>query len=200
MVRCVIFDLGNVVVAIDPARLYAKMAALNGLGPELVPRVRSTGLFEQFELGRLEPQEFARQLCAALNLPLTYEQFCELWGCLLLPDSLVPESLLESLARRYRLLLLSNTNILHYGQIHRDFPMLRHFHSAVLSYEVGCLKPHPAIYQEAIARSGCLPGECFYIDDTPAYVEGARRVGIDAVQFQSLEGLLADMRERAICL
>ena len=63
--------------------------------------------------------------------------------------------------------------------------MLRHFDDLVLSYEVKAMKPSPLIYREAIARAQCRPEECFYTDDIAAYVEGARREGIDAVQFES---------------
>lgn len=64
----------------------------------------------------------------------------------------------------------------------------------LLSYEVGCLKPEARICEETVARAGCRPQERFYTDDSPTYVEGARALGIDAVQFQSLEQLLADLR------
>jgi len=68
----------------------------------------------------------------------------------------------------------------------------------VLSYEVKAMKPSPAIYREAIARAQCRPEECFYTDDIPAYVEGARREGIDAVQFQSCAQLERDLAAREI--
>jgi HAD superfamily hydrolase (TIGR01509 family) len=68
----------------------------------------------------------------------------------------------------------------------------------VLSYEVKAMKPSPAIYREAIARAQCRPEECFYTDDIPAYVEGARREGIDAVQFESCAQLERDLAARGI--
>ena len=60
------------------------------------------------------------------------------------------------------------------------------------------LKPAPEIYREAIARAGCLPGECFYTDDVPEYVEAARREGMDAVPFRGREELEREMRARGI--
>jgi HAD superfamily hydrolase (TIGR01509 family) len=74
--------------------------------------------------------------------------------------------------------------------------LLQQFHDYVLSYEVGAIKPSPLIYQEAIARAGCLPGECFFTDDALVNVEAARAEGIDAVQFQSLEQLRHELRKR----
>jgi HAD superfamily hydrolase (TIGR01509 family) len=63
---------------------------------------------------------------------------------------------------------------------------------------VKAMKPAPAIYREAVTRAGCAAGECFFTDDIEAYVEAARREGIDAVQFLSLEQLETEMRARGI--
>jgi HAD superfamily hydrolase (TIGR01509 family) len=79
-----------------------------------------------------------------------------------------------------------------------NYPILRHFHDLVLSYEVKAMKPSPAIYREAIARAQCLPEECFYTDDIPVFVEGARREGIDAVQFESCAQLERELAARQV--
>jgi putative hydrolase of the HAD superfamily len=76
--------------------------------------------------------------------------------------------------------------------------MLRHFHEQILSYEVGAMKPDPRIFERAIELAGCLPEECFYTDDIAEYVEAARRMGIDAVQFQSCAQLEREMVSRGI--
>ena len=76
--------------------------------------------------------------------------------------------------------------------------LLRHFDHLVLSHEVRAMKPRPEIFQTAVQRAGCRPEECFYTDDIPAYVEGARRMGIDGVVFESRTQLEEAMRERGI--
>jgi putative hydrolase of the HAD superfamily len=79
-----------------------------------------------------------------------------------------------------------------------QYPLLGHFDDFVLSYEVGALKPDAKIYQEAIQRSGCLPGECFFTDDIAINVEAAREHGIDAVQFLSAGQLQEELRARRV--
>jgi putative hydrolase of the HAD superfamily len=110
----------------------------------------------------------------------------------------VPESLLAGIRERYRMLVLSNTNAIHFDMVRQNYPLLRHFHDLVLSYEVKAMKPSPAIYREAIARAGCRPEECFFTDDIPAYVEGARREGIDAVRFESCAQLERELAARGV--
>ena len=69
------------------------------------------------------------------------------------------------------------------------YPMLRHFHDLILSYEVKAMKPRREIFQAAIARAGCRAEECFYTDDIAAFVDAAKSLGIDAVQFESVPQL-----------
>jgi len=47
------------------------------------------------------------------------------------------EQLVRAIASRYRLVLLSNTNTIHFEMIRAAYPLLRHFHAFVLSHEVG---------------------------------------------------------------
>jgi FMN phosphatase YigB (HAD superfamily) len=196
--RAIIFDLGKVLVHFDFRRGYR---ALEGICPytaaEIPKRLAPTGLVEQLETGMIEPQDFVSRLSEILGLKLSYEEFCQIWGCIF-QHTLVPESLVEALGKRYRLLLLSNTNAIHFETIRRNYPILRHFHELILSHEVKAMKPDPRIYQAALEKARCRPEECFYTDDIPEYVEGARRAGIDAVQFESADKLEEELKQRGI--
>jgi putative hydrolase of the HAD superfamily len=106
--------------------------------------------------------------------------------------------MLAGIHARHRLLLLSNTDAIHYGWVMEKYPIMRHFDHCVLSFELGLRKPEPAIYEEAIRQAECSPSETFFTDDLAENVAGARLAGIDAVQFQSLEQLHADLTSRGI--
>lgn len=47
----------------------------------------------------------------------------------------------------------------------------------------GVLKPHPDAYAAAVDAVGLEPSELVFVDDQPANVDGARRVGLHAVWF-----------------
>ncbi|HVW09809.1 MAG TPA: HAD family phosphatase [Bryobacteraceae bacterium] len=199
MIKAVIFDLGRVIVPFDFSRGYSRIAALTGLEPAEIPgRIRATGLVDLLESGGIEPREFVRQISQVLGLSCSYEEFCEIWSSIFLPATLIPEELLQRIAAHYRLVLLSNTNAIHFDMIRATYPHLRHFHALVLSHEIGAMKPSPRIYEQAVAAAGCRPEECFFTDDIAEYVEGARRYGIDAVQFQSVEQIERELRRRNV--
>ena len=201
MIKTIIFDLGRVIVPFDFERGYARMAPLCNIPKEQIPaRIRELNLVEPFECGQIEPDAFFEKLASHLDLKTDYAEFCDIWSSIFRPDPLIPESMLERLKDSYRLLLLSNTNAIHFEMIEQNYPLLRHFDHKVLSYKVGAMKPSPAIYQEALRHAQCRPDECFFTDDIPAYVEGARAQGIDAVQFQDAAQLESELRRRGVII
>jgi len=199
VIKAVIFDLGRVIVPFDFRRGYASLEPLCGIPAADIPsRIAATGLVPQFERGEIQPRDFVRQFSEHLGMELKYDDFCEIWCSIFLPDPLIPEELLAGIRSNYRLLLLSNTNAIHFEMIRKAYPLLRQFHSLILSYEVGAMKPSPQIYQRAIEEAGCRPEECFFTDDIPEYIEGARREGIDAVQFQSAKQIEDELKKRGL--
>ena len=199
MIRTVIFDLGKVIIPFDFKRGYDRMAPLCGLPAAEIPgRIGSCDLVSRFESGQIEPEPFVEQLSTLIGMKADHELFRDIWSSIFYPDTLIPDEFVEALHRRYRLVLLSNTNAIHFPMVRENYPLLRHFDSYVLSYEVGALKPSPKIYQAAIREAQCKPEECFFTDDIEAYVEAAREEGIDAVQFQNYEQIQQALRERGV--
>ena len=199
MIKTIIFDLGNVIVPFEFKRGYTQMAEFCRYPAAEIPaRIRSSDLVSRFESGQLDGRSFVTQLSAVLDLDITYEGFCDVWMSIFLPEPLIPESLIRTLGEKHRLLLLSNTNEIHFPMLREAYPMLGRFDDCILSYQVGALKPSPAIYREAITRAQCRPEECFFTDDILAYVQAAREHGIDAVQFLSLGQLESELRSRAV--
>ncbi len=197
--RAILFDMGNVVVAFDFRRAYAKLAPLCPLSLEdLRQRLRDSGLVHRLETGQIDPAPFVAEFCALLDIQLTYPEFEEIWASIFLPDTLIPESLFAALGCNYPLVLLSNTNAIHFDYISRNYTFLRHFHHLVLSHEVKAMKPAPEIYAEAVRLAGCQPEECFFADDIPEFVEGARSFGLDAVRFESASQIESELRSRGI--
>src|SRR3972149_10946698 len=111
MIKTVLFDLGNVIIPVDFRRCHEALARVCPHPPEKVPKIMvSTGLPKRFEQGEVSPEDFVREACQLLDMQISFDEFWEVWTSIFLPETLIPESLLEGLRRHYRLLLLSNTN------------------------------------------------------------------------------------------
>jgi putative hydrolase of the HAD superfamily len=199
VIKTVIFDLGKVLVPFDFKRGYQGLEKVSRIPAAEIPkRIGATDLVKRFETGLVEPKDFVEQLSGILDLHISYELFCEIWSSIFLPDPLIPEGMLEGIAKRYGLLLLSNTNEIHFHMLEQTYPLFRHFHDRILSCRVRAMKPSPVIYREAIARAGCRAEECFYTDDIADFVDAARREGMDAVQFESCTQIQGELKARGV--
>jgi len=166
VIKTIFFDLGNVIIPFDFLPAFALMAeAFDCPAAEIPARIRSTDMVQRFETGRITGEQFVSELSALIGLRMSFDEFCGLWTGIFNPEPLVPESLFLRLRANHRLLLLSNTNQIHFEMIQANYPLLRHFHGAILSYEVGAVKPSSKIFAAALSRAECHPEECFFTDD-----------------------------------
>lgn len=87
----------------------------------------------------------------------------------------------------YRVFALTDNvvEIVEYLKATYDFWPL--FEGTTVSAEFGLLKPQPEIYQSLLETHQLLAKETVFLDDMPYNVEGAREVGIEAIQFKHAE-------------
>jgi putative hydrolase of the HAD superfamily len=62
--------------------------------------------------------------------------------------------------------------------------------AVVLSCEARCRKPHPSIFERALAQIGAAPEDAIFVDDQAPYLDGARALGIQT--FQIIRDFLYD--------
>jgi FMN phosphatase YigB (HAD superfamily) len=188
----VIFDLGGVLVSVDFMRACARLEAA-GAAPAAVIHAGILGGAEKtgFDTGRLSPQEFAARVCAAIGLRLPYSEFAEIW-CDIFAEKREVTGLLDEIGRHADLVLLSNTDVLHFDYVRSHYGFLQKFRQLVLSYEVGYVKPARQIFERAIDL--CAPGaRMIYFDDVPEFVSAARACGLPAEQFVDAATLKRDL-------
>ena len=193
-ITAITFDLGNVLIRVDHLRFCRRLAALTGLRPqEVYAQVFESSLEPGYDTGRITSREFYQRVTAHFGVTLPYPSFCDLWCDLFDPmDGM--EELVQHLAARFPLFLLSNTNALHFAYIQERFaPILRPFRAFVLSYQVRSRKPEPAIYQALIRQAGRPPEEILFLDDKASFVEAARDQGLTAWQFRSPQELRQEL-------
>ncbi len=199
MIRAVLLDLGKVIVPFDFDRAWRRVEALGGLSAvRIQENPAAVRLIQEFECGAISVPNFVKEMSIICRIEVQFDLFSELWNSIFLPKTLLSAELVEGLGARNPLILLSNTNPLHFEFLRANYPLLMHFHHYTLSFEAGAMKPSPEIYRRAVAAAGCRPEECFFTDDIPAYVQGARDFGIDAVQFTGQEQLERELLLRGV--
>ena len=199
MIEVVYFDLGKVIVDFDHSRAAQELLKVTPLSLKEAMAVLSDGeLVSEYETGRLSSQEHYRKVCRRLQMEVSIEKFRELWGSMFLPEPLLSESFLQDLKKRYRLMLLSNTNEIHFDFVIQNYPILRMIEERLLSFQAGCMKPQARIFELAIKKAGVAPENIFFTDDRPENIEAAQQSGIQALLFQSETQLKRDMVSRGM--
>src|SRR5690606_26805389 len=97
--------------------------------------------------------------------------------------------LLEELRPRYRLAALSNSNPLHWARLVEECGLSSAFEVALSSHEVGYRKPAREMYEAALARLDVAPGAVLFLDDSPANVDAAAAMGMQAAVAVGVDGV-----------
>jgi FMN phosphatase YigB (HAD superfamily) len=77
----------------------------------------------------------------------------------------------------------------------QQFAWLKHFDHQTFSAEVRVIKPDPAIYQHSLDGLGVAPSEALFVDDRESNIDGARALGLSAIQFHSVAQLKDDLEK-----
>ena len=184
----IIFDFGGVILNID-YKLTEK--AFAGLGlmdfHKIYSQAVQSELFDAFETGKISPTEFRAGIRKYIGTS-SDAQIDKAWNAMLLD---LPEErvlLLDKLRKTHRLFLLSNTNEIHYTaftaymkkKFGRDI-FKEVFEKAYVSHQVKMRKPDAEIFELVVAENKLKKEETVFIDDSIQHIEGAKKVGLNAV-------------------
>lgn len=175
----IVFDLGGVVFARNPQRCT----------PEFID-------FFAFVRDPQMPLFWEEYDRGTWSLERTKEEMCRIKGCtreacdrfveqaIALQEAIEPtERLIADLkAAGYRLYVLSNMSR-EFIDFLRTKPVYRHFDGEVVSCEEHVVKPEPRIYEILLERYGLDPAATLFIDDRPANIAAAERLGIHGRHF-----------------
>lgn len=78
----------------------------------------------------------------------------------------------------------------------REFGMYQLFNPCILSCEIGFEKPDPRAYETVLVALQLPAGEIVFIDDKLDNVEAAKKLGFDAILFESPEQLREELKQR----
>ena len=197
-IDAVIFDLGNVLVATDGARIKGRLAVRTGkTSQEIDEYFSNTPYVRDLQLGKLSGTDFFHTVARNLEFNGSYDEFAQIWSDAFSPiEPMI--ALAAALKTRVRRFVLSNTDPIHIEFELVHFPFLNDFDGHVFSFEVGLLKPDAAIYQHALTKYGLTAARTVFLDDVAAYVEGARRVGMQAIHFQDPDQARAELAKLGV--
>ena len=200
MIQNVIFDMGGVLIAWDPARIVARLGLPEEDAKLLRREVFASAEWVSLDRGSLREEEAIARFRERLPLQLHEAvERCVFWW----KEPLWPVEGMEELIREldslgYGVYLLSNAT----SALHVYFPRIPGsdcFRGLVVSADWKLLKPERAIYEKLFEEYGLRPEECFFIDDSPLNIDGARCAGMPGtVFFRDMARLRRELNEAGI--
>lgn len=201
-IRCVLFDLGGVLVRFRGVERVAAWLGDAEVGEEHWRRWLASPAVRGFDLGRLGPQEFAAELAAELvaetGLEIAPEEILRQLRDFVsgpLPGAL---ELLDELRPRTRVACLSNTNPIHHPEVFAEMGLLDRFERVFASCETGVLKPDREAFEQVGRGLGLAPGEILFFDDAPQNVEAARALGFAAARARGPDDCRRELERRGL--
>jgi glucose-1-phosphatase len=195
-IKAILFDLGKVIVDFNFEPAFRRLSKASVFRPEEIrDYFLSSGLEVVYDGGKISSKVFYLKVKNALKHQLTYAQFKKVWNEVFKPNRPVV-SLIRRLRARYRLVLISNTNAMHYEYIRSKYNIFNSFHKLILSFKVKIRKPDAEIYKKAALACRAKPSEIFYIDDRSDLTEAASELGFNTFTFKKNPGALVAALKR----
>lgn len=179
MIEAIIFDFGDVFINLDKAGAMKK--ALDSFGLKTLDS-EMFAINIQYEKGLISTEAFIEYYSNRFS-GLSSRDVIEIWN-FIIKD--FPEYRLDFLRRlaiqkKYKLILLSNTNELHMKYIKAQVSFYKTFESQFdafyLSHEIQKRKPDTEIFNFVLNENKLMPQHCLFIDDTSEHIETAHLLG-----------------------
>jgi putative hydrolase of the HAD superfamily len=195
--RAVIFDIGRVLVKVDVPRVIEGLSQGISMSPtELWSAIEKDLRWHDWQEGRISPHDWHLHVTKRLGSPLKFDEFRAAWNRSLDPAPLQTEDLFQTLSKKHKLALLSNTDPIHVAHLESTFSFFHFFPppTRIYSCSIRASKPSPVIFQAALKAVKTPAAQAVFIDDILEYVEAARSLGLYAIQYLNPGQLRSDLR------
>ena len=197
--RAVVFDYGVVLTGPPDAAAWANLLRITGLAEERFEPLYWANRAALDE-GKLTGIGYWQKFLREAGRPLDHAEELSRWDARLWTVE-NPVMVAWQLAVKQRGLLtaiLSNISDNVLESVEREFAWIHRFDVQVWSFQLGIAKPDPAIYRYTLGKLGTQPEETLFIDDKRPNVEAARALGIQAIEYSSVEGLREELMVRGL--
>lgn len=200
-IKTIVFDYGNVLLDIDislSVEAFERLDTVKFNTNDIHPN--NVGVFLDMEIGKASINDLIESVKSRCNNPLyiTDKQIIDAWNAMLLPYDYRRFKMLEELRKRYKIILLSNTNKAHHDYFEAKFnaenpfrqPFRSFFDHVFYSDELGVRKPGREIYQEVERLAALDASTTLFIDDNAPNLIEPRAIGWETYHLVKPETVL----------
>jgi putative hydrolase of the HAD superfamily len=197
MINTIIFDFGDVFVNLDKEKTINEFKKLGLPGPneELIE------LNHEFEKGKISDTKFIEGFQKYIP-NASAEEIRNAWNTVICDFPLYRLEFLQLLSTKYRLFLLTNTDMIHIENFEDKVGVsffsafYQCFEKVYYSYEMGMRKPDEAIFNFILKKHDLSPKRTLFVDDKKANTDAAEALGIQTWNLQVGEEDVVDLFEK----
>jgi len=191
MLKNIIFDFGGVLIKLDYNRTLDAFEALGIINiRQYFSQMQQTDLFNNFDKGKITPEEFRGHFNRLFNIKLAPEEFDKAWNTMLLDIPKENIDFLNKAKESYHTFLLSNTNEIHINAInkylnqkHSITNWKNYFNNVYYSFEKGMRKPDKEFFEKIINENNLIPEETLFVEDNDKNLEAGEKAGLQIYPF-----------------
>lgn len=195
MIRNIVFDMGNVLVDYDGDLVCRALILDEEMRKRVYTAVFVSPEWVKLDMGIISEEQGLEAMESRLDAPEEKAAAARCFAQWHLYN-MRPKQGMEELVRHLKkegfgLYICSNASV-RLLECYRDvIPAIDCFDGVLFSAEVKCMKPQKEMYEHLYRRFQLNPRECYFIDDLPENIQGARDTGMDGYCFSdgNVEGL-----------
>jgi len=180
--KTIIFDFGGVIFDINPDLTYNEFNKL--IPTKVLNNIFKNNILKDFEKGLISFEELHSGVNKIAKTNISKNNFINAWNAMLLNYNKKRLEYLKKMKQTHKLIMLSNTNELHYDFFSKklineyNISLTELFHKVYLSHKMGMIKPDVNIYKYVLLEQKIIPNETLFIEDTKENVITANSIGI----------------------
>ena len=183
-ISTLIFDFGGVLIDLE---MNQSILNFKKLGVENVENYLSnfgqSGFFMQLEKGKISAEEFRYEIRKMTTNTITDKEIDDAWNAFLVRIPSEKLDIVYQLRKKFRVIMLSNTNAIHFPYAERTFFSYKnrgideYFDKCYRSYDMKMAKPDAEIFEAILSQEQVAANQCLLLDDGPKNIEQAQKLG-----------------------
>ena len=195
-ITTIIFDFGGVLINLDINQCIFNFKQLGLINfQQHLNMFAQSGIFMQLEKGQISANDFRNEIRKMSPNDLTDAQIDNAWCSFLLDVPVEKLNMLLELRKKFRVILLSNTNSIHFPNSEKEIfnlygrKLSGYFDKCYLSYEMKMAKPDPEIFENILSTENVDANKCLFLDDGLKNTQEAQKLGIQTYLVNEHEDL-----------
>jgi len=183
-ISTLIFDFGGVLIDLDMNQSILNFKKLGIKNVEnYLSNFGQSGFFMQLEKGKISAEEFRSEIRKMTPNTITDSEINDAWNAFLVRIPSEKLDIVYELRKKYRVIMLSNTNVIHFPYAEQTFfsyknrSINEYFDKCYRSYDMKMVKPDTEIFEAILSQEQVAANRCLLLDDGPKNIEQAHKLG-----------------------